>query len=71
VDGATKQVEKGAKQIGQGQAGPGFKAIRSSRAAAKFSGDGQERFKGARVAQIPTIGRCVAIHCMHEPRYNR
>ena len=25
VDGATKQVEKGAKQIGQGQVGPGFK----------------------------------------------
>jgi hypothetical protein len=27
VDGTTKRVEKGAKQIGQGQVGPGFQEM--------------------------------------------
>jgi hypothetical protein len=40
VDGATRQVEKGAKQIGQGQVGPGFKEM--------FTGVGQTIVEGAK-----------------------
>lgn len=39
-DGATKRVEKGAKQIGQGQVGPGFKEM--------FTGVGQTVVEGAK-----------------------
>jgi hypothetical protein len=40
VDGATKRVEKGAKQIGQGQVGPGFKEM--------FTGVGYTIVEGAK-----------------------
>jgi hypothetical protein len=40
VDGATKRVERGAKQIGQGQVGPGFKEM--------FTGVGHTVVEGAR-----------------------
>jgi hypothetical protein len=40
VDGATKQVERGAKQIGQGQVGPGFKEM--------FTGVGHTVVEGAK-----------------------
>jgi hypothetical protein len=49
VDGATKQVEKGAKQIGQGQVGPGFKDMFTGVGhtvveGAKFSGENIKEF---------------------------
>ena len=49
VDGATKQVEKGAKQIGQGQVGPGFKEMFTGVGhtvveGAKFSGENVKEF---------------------------
>jgi hypothetical protein len=49
VDGATKQVEKGAKQIGQGQVGPGFKEMFTGVGhtiveGAKFSGENIKEF---------------------------
>ena len=49
VDGATKQVERGAKQIGQGQVGPGFKAMFTGVGhtiveGAKFSGENIKEF---------------------------
>ena len=49
VDGATKQVERGAKQIGQGQVGPGFKAMFTGVGhtiveGAKFSGENIKQF---------------------------
>ena len=40
VDQATKRVEQGAKQIGQGQVGPGFKEM--------FTGIGQTIVEGAK-----------------------
>ena len=40
VDRATKQVEQGAKQIGQGQVGPGFKEM--------FTGVGHTVVEGAK-----------------------
>jgi hypothetical protein len=40
VDRATKQVEQGAKQIGQGQVGPGFKGM--------FTGIGHTIVEGAK-----------------------
>ncbi len=40
VDQATKRVERGAKQIGQGQVGPGFKEM--------FTGIGQTIVEGAK-----------------------
>ena len=40
VDGATKQVEQGAKQIGQGHVGPGFKGL--------FTGIGHTVVEGAK-----------------------
>jgi hypothetical protein len=40
VDGATKRVEKGAKQIGQGHVGPGFKEM--------FTGIGHTIVEGAK-----------------------
>ena len=40
VDQATKRVERGAKQIGQGQVGPGFKEM--------FTGMGQTIVEGAK-----------------------
>ncbi|PYN50118.1 MAG: hypothetical protein DMD94_27360, partial [Candidatus Rokuibacteriota bacterium] len=39
VDRATKQVEQGAKQIGQGKVGPGFKEM--------FTGIGRTIVEGA------------------------
>ena len=49
VDGATSQVEKGAKQIGQSQVGPGFKEMftgvgRTIVEGAKFSGENIKEF---------------------------
>ena len=49
VDGATKRVEKGAKQIGQGQVGPGFKEMFTGVGhtvveGAKFSGENIKEF---------------------------
>jgi hypothetical protein len=49
VDGATKQVERGAKQIGQGQVGPGTKEMftgvgRTIAEGAKFSGENIKEF---------------------------
>jgi hypothetical protein len=49
VDGATRQVEKGAKQIGQSQVGPGFKEMftgvgRTIVEGAKFSGENIKEF---------------------------
>jgi hypothetical protein len=49
VDRATKQVEKGAKQIGQGQVGPGFKEMFTGVGhtiveGAKFSGENIKEF---------------------------
>jgi hypothetical protein len=49
VDGATRQVEKGAKQIGQGQVGPGFKDMFTGVGhtvveGAKFSGENVKEF---------------------------
>ena len=40
VDQATKRVEQGAKQIGQGKVGPGFKEM--------FTGIGQTIVEGAK-----------------------
>ena len=40
VDGATRRVERGAKQIGQGQVGPGFKEM--------FTGVGHTVVEGAK-----------------------
>ena len=40
VDQATKRVERGAKQIGQGQVGPGFKEM--------FTGVGHTIIEGAK-----------------------
>jgi hypothetical protein len=49
VDGATRQVEKGAKEIGQGQVGQGFKEMftgigRTIVEGAKFSGENIKEF---------------------------
>jgi hypothetical protein len=49
VDRATKRVEKGAKQIGQGQVGPGFKEMFTGVGhtiveGAKFSGENIKEF---------------------------
>lgn len=49
VDGATKQVERGAKQIGQGQVGSGFKEMFTGVGhtiveGAKFSGENIKEF---------------------------
>ena len=49
VDEATKRVEKGAKQIGQGQVGPGFKEMFTGVGhtvveGAKFSGENIKEF---------------------------
>ncbi len=49
VDGATKRVEKGAKQIGQGKVGPGFKEMFTGIGhtiveGAKFSGENIKEF---------------------------
>jgi hypothetical protein len=49
VDQATKRVERGAKQIGQGQVGPGFKEMFTGIGhtivdGAKFSGDNIKEF---------------------------
>jgi ABC-type microcin C transport system permease subunit YejB len=49
VDRATKQVEQGAKQIGQGQVGPGFKEMFTGVGhtiveGAKFSGENIKEF---------------------------
>jgi hypothetical protein len=49
VDGATKRVEKGAKQIGQGQVGPGLKEMFTGVGhtvveGAKFSGENIKEF---------------------------
>ena len=49
VDGATKQVDRGAKQIGQGQVGPGFKEMFTGVGhtvveGAKFSGENVKEF---------------------------
>jgi hypothetical protein len=49
VDGATRQVDKGAKQIGQGQVGPGFKEMFTGVGhtiveGAKFSGENIKEF---------------------------
>jgi hypothetical protein len=52
VDRATRRVERGAKQIGQGQVGPGFKEMFTGVGhtiveGAKFSGDNiKEAFTG-------------------------
>ena len=47
VDQATRQVEQGAKQIGQGEVGPGFKEI--------FTGIGYTIVEGAKFSG-ETIG---------------
>jgi hypothetical protein len=49
VDAATRRVDKGAKQIGQGQVGPGFKEMftgvgRTIVEGAKFSGQHLKEF---------------------------
>jgi len=49
VDQATKRVERGAKQIGQGQVGPGFKEMFTGVGhtiveGAKFSGENIKEF---------------------------
>ena len=49
VDGATKRVERGAKQIGQGQVAPGFKEMFTGVGhtvveGAKFSGENIKEF---------------------------
>ena len=49
VDQATKRVERGAKQIGRGQIGPGFKEMftgigRTIVEGAKFSGENIKEF---------------------------
>jgi hypothetical protein len=49
VDQATKRVEEGAKQIGQGQVGPGFKEMFTGVGhtiveGAKFSGENIKEF---------------------------
>jgi hypothetical protein len=49
VDQATKRVERGAKQIGQGQVGPGFKEMFTGIGhtiveGAKFSGENIKEF---------------------------
>ena len=49
VDQATKRVEQGAKQIGQGQVGPGFKEMFTGIGhtvveGAKFSGENIKEF---------------------------
>ena len=53
VDQATKQVERGAKQIGQGQVGPGFKEMFTGIGhtiveGAKFSGENIREFFAGR-----------------------
>ena len=47
VDRATKQVERGAKQIGQGKVGPGFKDL--------FTGIGHTVVEGAKFS-CNTVG---------------
>ena len=42
VDRATRQVDRGAKQIGQGQVGPGFKEM--------FTGVGNTVVEGAKLS---------------------
>ena len=49
VDAATKRVDRGAKQIGQGQVGPGFKEMFTGVGhtvveGAKFSGENIKQF---------------------------
>ena len=49
VDGATKRVERGARQIGRGQVAPGFKELftgvgRTVVEGAKFSGETIKEF---------------------------
>ena len=49
VDGATNRVKQGAKQIGQGQVGPGFKELFTGVGhtvveGAKFSGENIKEF---------------------------
>jgi hypothetical protein len=49
VDQATKRVERGARQIGQGQVGPGFKEMfmgvgHTIVGGAKFSGENIKEF---------------------------
>ena len=44
VDAATKQVEQGAKQIGQGELGPGFKDL--------FVGIGLTIYEGAKFSGL-------------------
>jgi len=49
VDAATKRVDRGAKQIGQGQVGPGFKEMFTGVGhtvveGAKFSGENIKEF---------------------------
>jgi hypothetical protein len=49
VDRATKRVEQGAKQVGQGRVGPGFKEMftgigRTIVEGAKFSGENLKEF---------------------------
>jgi len=49
VDGATKRVERGAKQIGRGQVGPGFREMFTGVGhtvveGAKFSGENIKEF---------------------------
>ena len=49
VDRATKEVERGAKQVGQGQVGPGFKEMFTGIGhtiveGAKFSGENIKEF---------------------------
>jgi hypothetical protein len=53
VDGATKRVERGAQQIGQGQIGPGFKEMFTGIGhtiveGAKFSGENIKEFFGGK-----------------------
>jgi hypothetical protein len=53
VDRATRQVDRGAKQIGQGQVGPGFKEMFTGVGntvveGAKFSGENIKEFFGGK-----------------------
>ena len=53
VDGATKRVERGARQIGQGQVGPGLKEMFTGIGhtvveGAKFSGENIKEFFAGR-----------------------
>ena len=56
MDQATKRVERGAKQIGQGQVGPGFKEMFTGIGhtiveGAKFSGENIKEFFTAKKSQ--------------------